>query len=230
MSGLLKWPLRVLGVLALAFIFLFWLAFFSPRPANMTEPAVLAGDGSTIDYCTLPKLDGVGPRAVDIPKANTPGCGYTHFPLPVLAACREPIIDGGQDIRGLWQAVEGRMGHVERVEQCGARTVITTAGIIHDLGPNLTGGVTSNDTEGSVLFTLRGKDHCMRSSASAVWRQGALEFNAFKWGPVVVRRYLEDEQLIWEYADGSVTRMNRICRLPTEHKVPESRGRRFKFF
>ena len=230
MSVVFKWSIRILGFVSVILLCVFWLAFFSPRPKNMTDPAVLAGDGAGIDYCVLPTLDGSGKQAVDIPKANTPGCAYKHFPLPILSECTEPIVEDGSDIRGLWEATSGRVGHVERVEQCGARTVITTAGIIHDMGPNSTGGVTSNDTEGSVLFTLGGKEHCIRTSASAIWRDQKLEFNAFKWGPVVVRRYRDGDQLVWEYADGSVTRMNRICKLPAQHKTPTPRGRRIKIF
>ena len=101
--------------------------------------------------------------------------------------------------------------------------------LTYDMGPNSTGGVTSNDTEGNVLFTLAGKDHCMRTSATAIWRGRKLEFNAFKWGPVVVRRYLDGNQLVWEYADGSVTRMNRICQLPPEHKTPAPREKKSEF-
>jgi len=54
-----------------------------------------------------------------------------------------------------------------------------------------------------------------------------LDFHVLGWGPVVVKRYREGEQLIWEYADGSVTRMNRLCQLPYEHKRPEPRGPRY---
>lgn len=226
MKKVLKWAARIVGLLALLFICLFWLAFCSARPPNMTDPAVLVGDGSRIDYCALPELDGSGLMSTDIPKANTPGCAYTHFPMPVLADCTEPLVDGAQDIRGLWKAVSGKTGHVERVEQCGARTVVTTAGIIHDLGPNATGGETSNDTEGAVQFVLGGKDYCMRTSASAVWRRGKLEFNALRWGPVAVRRYRDGEDMIWEYIDGSTTRMEQICTLPSDHKIPKPRGRR----
>ena len=230
MRKALKWGRRIIGVLFFLFICLFWLAYCSPRPANMTEPTVLAGDGTTVDYCALPKLDGSGLMAEDIPKGNTPGCAYEHFPMPVLADCTEPLVEGAQDIRGLWKAVSGRVGHIERVEQCGERTVITTAGIIHDLGPNSTGGITSNDTEGAVSFIARGRDYCMRTSAGAVWRNGKLEFNAFGFGPVVVQRYREGEQMVWEYADGSITRMERICTLPEEYKYPKPRGKRRKLF
>ncbi|HCD16641.1 MAG TPA: hypothetical protein DEQ83_03260, partial [Rhodobiaceae bacterium] len=93
---------------------LFWLAFFSARPPLATDPATLAGDGSTLDYCALPALDGSGKNAVDIAKGNTPGCAYTHFPLPVLAQCTEPLHAEADDIRGLWRGVAGtHIGHVE---------------------------------------------------------------------------------------------------------------------
>ncbi|MEL0065948.1 MAG: hypothetical protein VXA40_14100 [Gammaproteobacteria bacterium] len=207
----------------------FWLAFFSERPPLTTDPATLAGDGSVINYCELPMLDGTGKLAADIPKGNTPGCGYDHFPMPILAECTEPLPMGADDIRGLWIGVEGgHIGHVERVEQCGSRVVVTAAGLIHDGGPNSTGGLTSNDTEGAVLFTIGDREYCPRTSASMVWNEGVLDFHVFGWGPVVVRRYREDEQLIWEYADGSKTRMDRLCHLPAAHKYPAPRGPRYQ--
>jgi hypothetical protein len=234
MNGLMrtvfKWAGRIVSVLFILVACLFWLAFCSPRPENMIDPSVLAGDGSLINYCELPTLDGSGLSATDIPKGNTPGCAYERFPLPILSECTEPLVDGAEDIRGLWQATSGNVGHVERIEQCGSRTVITTAGIIHDMGPNSTGGLGSNDTEGSVFFVARGKDYCMRTSAHSTWRNGQLEFNVFGWGPVVVRRYPDGDDVIWEYADGSTTRMKRICTLPDEHKTPKPRGQRRELF
>ena len=142
-------------ILVLLCLWIFWLAFFSPRPPLTIDPAVLAGDGSTLDYCVLPVLNGSGLRAADIPKGNTPGCGYKHFPLPVLADCTEPLPPNAADIRGLWRGVSGdHVGHVERIEQCGSRRVVTAAGIIHDSGPNSAAGLTTDDMEGSVLFAL----------------------------------------------------------------------------
>jgi hypothetical protein len=159
--------------------------------------------------------------ASDIPKGNTPGCSYAHFPLPILAECTEPLVEGADDIRGLWQAVDG--GHVERIEQCGRRVVVTSSGIIHDYGPNSTLGETTNDTEGAIAFRIGETPYCPRTSASMIWNDGVLDFHVFGWGPVVVRRYLDGEQLVWEYADGSVTRMNRICTLPEDHRIPRRR-------
>ena len=205
---------------------LFWLAFFSSRPPLTIDPTTLAGDGSTLNYCELPDLDGTGRFAADIPKGNTPGCGYDHFPLPILAACTEPLSEGAADIRGLWIGVTGNVGHIERIEQCGSRTVVTTAGLIHDYGPNSTAHPNTDDTEGSVLFTLGDREHCSRTSASMIWNEGILDFYVFGWGPKVVRRYPDGEQVVWEYIDGSMTRMERLCQLPAEHKVPRPRGRR----
>ena len=212
-----------LTVLVVGFLLAFWGIFLSPRPPVTTDPATLAGDGSTIDYCELPALDGSGKLARDIPKGNTPGCSYTHFPLPILAECTEPLVAGADDIRGLWRGVEGRVGHVERIEQCGRRVVVTSSGIIHDYGPNSTLGENTNDTEGSVVFRIGGRPYCPRTSASMIWNQGILDFHIFGWGPVVVRRYRDGKQLVWEYADGSVTRMDRICTLPEDEKVPRPR-------
>lgn len=226
-----KWFLRICGILFVLFLAAFWQLFFSSRPPVTTDSATLAGDGSLIDYCDLPVLDDRGKVAANIAKGNTPGCSYSHFPLPILAECTEPLVEGADDIRGLWIGVEGgHMGHVERVEQCGRRVVVTAAGIIHDSGPNSTLGENTNDTQGTVVFTIGDREYCPRTSAKMVWKDGVLDFHVFGWGPVVVKRYLEGDQLIWEYADGSITRMDRICTLPDEHRIPKRRGPVFRFF
>lgn len=228
---MIKWLVRIAGLLAMLVVVLFVFAFFSPRPPLTTDPATLAGDGSKLNYCELPALGGSGLAAADIPKGNTPGCGYEHFPLPILAGCTEPLPEGADDIRGLWIGVEGgHVGHVERIEQCGKRVVVTTSGIIHDYGPNSTSGLNTDDTEGTVIFIAGEREFCARSSASMIWDDGVLNFHAFGWGPLVVKRYREGEQLIWEYADGSTTRMDRLCTLPKENKIPAKRGPRIKLW
>ena len=195
-----KIAVRSLLIILVLFVGLFWFVFFSARP----------------------------PLTIDIAKGNTPGCGYDHFPLPILAACTEPLVEAADDIRGLWIGVEGgHVGHVERVEQCGARTVVTSSGIIHDYGPNSTAHSNTDDTEGAVFFTLGDREYCPRTSASMIWEDKVLNFRAFGWGPIVVNRYLQGEQLVWEYADGSTTRMDRLCQLPDEQKVPVPRGPRY---
>ena len=68
-----KWFVRILATIALLFLAAFWQLFFSARPPLTTDPATLAGDSSTIDYCDPPALDDSGKKAADIPKGNTPG-------------------------------------------------------------------------------------------------------------------------------------------------------------
>ena len=63
-----------------------------------------------------------------------------------------------------------------------------------------------------------------------IWQDKKLNFHLFGWGPVVVRRYREGAQLVWEYADVSKTHMDRICDLPESEKIPLPRGLRFKIF
>jgi hypothetical protein len=78
------------GLLLIAFTAFAW-AFFSPRPPLTIDPETLAGDGATVNYCTLPALDGQGLQAKDIPKGNTPGCAYDHFPFPFWKRATNPL-------------------------------------------------------------------------------------------------------------------------------------------
>ena len=70
----------------------------------------------------------------------------------------------------------------------------------------------------------------MRTSASMIWNNGVLDFHAFGWGPVVVKRYLEGEQLVWEYADGSTTHMDRTLHPARGAQSAEPRGKRMALF
>jgi len=81
----------------------------------------------------------------DIPIAHTPHGGYgDSFPSPILSGCTDPLIEGAPDLRGLWQVVEVQvggdvitdhpaLGHIQRVEQCADRLVVTGGGVIHDM-------------------------------------------------------------------------------------------------
>jgi uncharacterized protein (DUF1330 family) len=84
-------------------------------------------------------------KADDIPIAHTPPGGWSgEMPAPVLATCTEPLAAGAPDLRGTWKAysierdgtpVTGNpLGeHVERIEQCGNRVVITGGRVVHDM-------------------------------------------------------------------------------------------------
>lgn len=184
--------------------------FLAPRPADTTDVSIFEGDASLIDYCDLPELDGSGLSATQIPKAYTPGCGWETFPQLILAGCTEPLADGVVDMRGLWLAETGAVGHVERIEQCGDRTVVTTSGIIHDFHTDGTLANGSRDVE---------PPHCLNTLASVEFNEeGVMEFSPFGLPFTIVTRRMDGDTLVWTYpAIEGDTRMKRICRLPDRH-------------
>ena len=199
----------IVGVpLLFAMALLFW-----PRPENLTPAHVYEGDAHAIDYCDLPVLDGSGLLAGDIPQGHTPGCGYEKFPMPILAGCTEPLSAGAADFRGLWKikaGSPGRPGHLERIEQCGNRFVVTGGGAVHDM---TTDGKLSGASNDVLPRKLGPFDHCIRTTATTKWVDGRLQFYAM--GLVhVVTRYMEDGEYKWDYPLLGTTTMERICTLP----------------
>ena len=201
--------LWAVGIIIFALAAFVLVLFFAPRPVNTTEARVFQGDGSLVDYCRLPELTGPLVKADDIPKAYTPGNGYETFPQPILAECTEPLSPGSTDLRGLWQAYTGLAGHIERIEQCGNRVVVTSAGIIHDFRTDgrLNNGV--NDIEPPLNI---------RTWSSEKFIDGVLHHYAFGLIPVV-KRYLDGDELVWTYPGFGETRMKRICRLPRKSET-----------
>ena len=195
------------GGLLLALAAILGVLFLWPRPPDTTDPRLFAGDAGAVDHCALPVLDGAGPVADDIPRAFTPGCGWKRFPLPVLADCREPLPPGVPDLRGLWLAEGGPLpGHVERVEQCGDRLVVTAGGVIHDFRTDGTLARGSRDVEPPL---------CLNTWVSIEWVDDVLHFHPFGLPFTIVTRRMEGDTLVWTYPrfDGEI-RMRRICRVP----------------
>lgn len=200
--------LRALGAALVAVLTVFVVALFLwPRPPDTTDPRIFQGDAGEVDHCDLPRLDGNGPRADDISRAFTPGCGYERFPLPILADCREPLAPGVVDLRGLWLAEGGPLpGHVERIEQCGDRTVVTAGGVIHDFRTDGTLARGSRDVEPPL---------CVNTWVSIEWVDDVLRFHPFGLPYTIVTRRREGEELVWTYPrfEGEI-RMKRICSVP----------------
>jgi hypothetical protein len=214
----MKKLLIVVSVVLSIPVVLFLTVWLLPRPADTTPSWVFDGDGTDIDYCELPVLDGSGLMADDIPQAFTPGCGYTVFPRPILKGCTEPLPEGTQDIRGLWQSVDEQLpDHVERVEQCGDRVVVTAHGLIHDHAPDMLSNDVAPRQIGPFLFCLR------TSQATAVWKDNQLHQKLFG-GPTVVKRYIEDGVYRWEFPGKGTIRMKRICKLPEHAKTSPDRS------
>ena len=185
-----------------------------PRPPDTTDPAVFAGDGAQVNYCDLPLLDGNGARAADIPKAYTPDCGWTRWPMPVLADCREPLSPEAADLRGLWRSADAEAPHVERIEQCGDRVVVTAAGIIHDFHADGTLANGSRDIE---------PPSCFNTWVAIDWRDRVLNFRPFGGPVVLVTRRRDGENLLFKYPGRGERRLERICEVPQAARTPPAR-------
>ena len=187
-----------------------------PRPPDTTEARVFDGDASLLDHCDLPTLDGSGLSADEIPKAYTPDCGWSEFPMPVLAECTEPLVPDAVDMRGLWLAHAGWVGHVERIEQCGDRTVVTSSGVIHDFRTDGTLANGSRDIE---------PPHCVNTFVAIDYQDGVMSFHPFGLPFTIVTRRMDGDELVWTYPriEGEV-RMRRICRLPAEAARIDRKG------
>lgn len=141
--------------------------------------------------------------SADIRVAHTPPGGYgTEMPPPILSGCDEPLVDGAPDLRGLWRIVsvdqEGddagpshpMIGHLQRIEQCADRIVITGGGIVHDMRCDGTEENGVNDvaefdfkTPITVVATYEDSVHTLRPVGI----------------PIEVTRHLEGDTIVWSY-------------------------------
>ena len=179
-----------------------------PRPTDTTESRVFSADGAQLNYCGHTALDGQGLAADEIPKAYTPDCGFSQMPMPILHNCREPIAPGIPDMRGLWLAKSGLIGHIERIEQCGNRMVVTTAGLIHDFRID---GTLKNGARDIQTYCTN------LASAVKVDEEGKIVFRLFNLFDTV-SRHLENGGMIFTFVDGTQTEMERACSMPKKDK------------
>ncbi len=154
--------------------------------------------------------------AADIPVANTPSGGWHgEMPPPILEGCTEPLALGAPDLRGLWQAYAVEQDgeplpdhplsrHIERVEQCGNRVVITADRIIHDMRADGTLEHGVNDVANADLTT--------EVHVAAVFAGGRLDLHPDGVDPArppLVTREVVDGEMIWHYGPFKVA-MRRI--------------------
>lgn len=151
----------------------------------------------------------------DIPTAYTPPGGYgSEMPPPILAGCDEPLVDGAPDLRGLWKVVSGESNgeplapdsptwlHVERVEQAADRVVVTSGGIIHDM--------VADGTLESGVNDVMAADFTTPIRVAATFEDEVLVLRPDAMPGVVVRRWREGEQMVWQYHTLFTVRMERI--------------------
>lgn len=149
--------------------------------------------------------------ADDIPVAHTPPGGWTEMPPPVLATCTEPLVAGAVDMRGSWKVVQVEadgvddpdhkiMGEEQRIEQCGDRVVITAGGIVHDMR--------ADGTEKGGVHDVAAANKSMPITVIASFEAGVHVLRPVGL-PVEIRRRIEGEQLVWDYA-GFTARLDRV--------------------
>jgi hypothetical protein len=158
-----------------------------------------------------------------IPVAHTPEGGWHGaMPAPVLADCTEPVVEGAPDLRGLWQAVEVEVGgevvpnhpalrHVERVEQCGDRVVVTGGGVIHDMRVD--------GTEANGVNDVAQADFTTRLTVVAAYEEGVHVLRPVGL-PVEITRHREGAQMVWQYV-GFTARLDRIGESTDPYPPPE---------
>jgi hypothetical protein len=153
--------------------------------------------------------------AHDIPVAHTPAGGYgAELPGPVLAGCDDPILEGAPDLRGIWRVVSVEVdggpapashpvhGHVERIEQCGDRLVVTGGGIIHDMR--------CDGTAGNGVHDVMAHDFTTRIDVVATYEDGVHVLRPVGL-PIEVTRRRDGDDMIWTYV-GFTARLRRIDR------------------
>ena len=178
-------------------------AFAAPRPLDTTDRSIFLQNGESVDYCELPVLDRSGKLADDIPKALTPGCGNTQTPMPILSECTEPLAEGVVDMRGLWLGISGRVGHLERIEQCGNRVVVTAYRTIHDF--RVVGTLKYGARDVGVV--------CNNFNTAIHFDEGLMVFRLFDLFDAVSRR-MEGDNMIFNFIDGGDTKTERLCKYP----------------
>ncbi len=147
-----------------------------------------------------------------IPVAHTPPGGYgTEMPPPILAGCTEPPVAGAPDLRGTWVAVAASvggdpvdehpvLGATQRIEQAGDRLVVTAAGVIHDMR--------CDGTEAGGVHDVMQTDFATPITVVASYEDGVHVLRPVGL-PVEVRRWVEGDQMVWDYAGLFTARLER---------------------
>ncbi|HTL86748.1 MAG TPA: hypothetical protein VL856_16305 [Acidimicrobiia bacterium] len=151
-------------------------------------------------------------KADDIPIAYTPPGGYGDaVPPAVLTECTEPLVAGAPDLRGVWKVVEVRsddgnviddhraLGHVQRVEQCGDRLVVTGGGIVHDMR--------CDGTEEGAVHDVAEFDYTTPITVVATYEDGVHVLRPVGL-PIEVKRWRVGDDMMWQYL-GFTARLER---------------------
>jgi hypothetical protein len=92
--------------------------------------------------------------------------------------------------------------HTERIEQCGDRVVVTSAGIIHDMR--------ADGTPERGVHDVMQLDFVTPIHVIATFEGDALVLRPVGLPGVEVTRHRDGEQLVWSYAGAFVARLEQI--------------------
>lgn len=134
------------------------------------------------------------------------------MPPPILAGCADGLVDGAPDLRGLWKVIDIQVngasapdhpahGHVQRVEQCGDRVVVTASGIVHDMR--------CDGTEENGVHDVAEFDHRTPITVVATYESGVHVLRPVGLPGIEVTRRREGEQMVWNYI-GFEARLERV--------------------
>lgn len=134
------------------------------------------------------------------------------MPAPVLGGCTEEPVDGAPDLRGTWRVVSVTVngtlapdhpvnGHVQRVEQCADRLVVTASGIIHDM--------ICDGTEAHGVHDVAEFDHRTPIVVVATYESGVHILRPVGMPGVEVTRKRDGDQMVWNYV-GFEARLERL--------------------
>ena len=160
------------------------------------------------------------PTIDTVPVATTPAGGWTQWPAPFLAGCREARPAGAPDLDGYWRTFEVRsggvvlpehraLGHVQRVEQRGDRVVVTGGGIIHDMR--------CDDTLANGVHDVAEFDKVTPIHVAAVYEDGVHVLRP-QGMDIEVRRWRDGAALVWEYV-GFTARLEFLAPSSTDPSV-----------
>jgi hypothetical protein len=150
----------------------------------------------------------------DVPVAHTPPGGYGDaFPPPILGRCRDPLAAGAPDLRGTWRTVgvevDGEdapdhpvMQHVERVEQCADRIVVTSAGVIHDMR--------CDGSEAHGVHDVAAIDFTTPITVVATYEDGVHTLRPVGFAGIEITRRRDGDELVWAYGPAFTARLRRI--------------------
>ena len=151
----------------------------------------------------------------DIARVTTPTGGWTgEMPGPFLPA-NDELAPNIPDLRGTWRALDVQVNgetapkdfplwsHVERIEQSGTRVIVTAGGIIHDF-------LIADGTIENGCHDVAAADKTTPIRVAGSFEDGVFVLRPEDLPGVEVRRWLDGDNLMWQYHTMFHMRLERV--------------------